>query len=675
MNKWLKISSVIVIAGLLWWVAVATSSAQSPNRFSYQALIRNAADVVLVNQVIGMRVSILQGSAAGASVYTETLTSSTNAGGIVSLEIGSGTPVSGNFATIDWSNGPYFLKTETDPAGGTAYSISGTLQLMSVPYAMYSQTANFNDLENKPVVDGSETKVTAGAGIAVSGTGTTGTPYAINFAIQSLTSAQRQVLPAPYAGQIIWCNNCGSSGELQVYNGTTWTNWCGGAATASTPALTTTAVSSIAAFTASSGGNVTYDGGAAVTARGVCWSTSTNPTISGSKTTDGSGTGSFVSSITGLSPLTTYYVRAYATNSAGTSYGNEISFITTATTPTVTTDAASSITTNSATSGGNITSDGGSAVSSRGVCWSTSPNPTTANSTTVNGSGTGIFTSSITGLSIGTTYYVRAYAINGIGTAYGNEISFTTVSLPALTTATPYNVTSTSVWSGGNITNDGGGGITDRGICISTSANPTTADTKASNGPGGAGVFSNTFSSLTLGTLYHIRAYAVNAAGTAYGDDKSFMAIAVGDSWGGGKVAYIDATLIHGLIAATADQSLGATWGCSGVSLPGADGTAIGTGNQNTIDIEAGCSDAGIAAEICALLVQNGYSDWYLPSVDELWQLYFNRLAIGGFELFSWYWSSSEFSSTQAYRLTMNGGTYVQAPKVDWYKVRAVRPF
>ncbi len=93
-----------------------------------------------------MRISILQGSAAGASVYTETLTSSTNAGGIVSLEIGSGTPVSGNFATIDWSNGPYYIKTETDPAGGTTYSISGTLQLMSVPYAMYSNKANYNDL-------------------------------------------------------------------------------------------------------------------------------------------------------------------------------------------------------------------------------------------------------------------------------------------------------------------------------------------------------------------------------------------------------------------------------------------------------------------------------------------------------------------------------------------------
>ena len=129
---------------------------------------------------------------------------------------------------------------------------------------------------------------------------------------------------------------------------------------------------------------------------------------------------------------TTYYVRAYAINSNDTAYGNQITFTTSGVAPTVTTTAASSITTTTATSGGNVTSDGGSAVTARGVCWSTSQNPTVRGNHTSNGSGTSIFTSSLTGLTAGTTYYVRAYAINSVDTAYGNQITFTT------TAAGPY---------------------------------------------------------------------------------------------------------------------------------------------------------------------------------------------------------------------------------------------
>ena len=196
------------------------------------------------------------------------------------------------------------------------------------------------------------------------------------------------------------------------------------------PTVTTSAVSNIAASTATAGGNVADDeGGATVTARGVCWSTSQNPTVSDSHTTDGTGTGSFTSNITGLNALTTYYVRAYATNSAGTTYGNQVSFTTPEATPMVTTSAVSNITldntTINATCGGNVTDEGASAVTARGVCWSTSSNPTIAGSHTTDGSGLGSFTSSITGLTAGQTYYVRAYATNSAGTAYGNQVSFT----------------------------------------------------------------------------------------------------------------------------------------------------------------------------------------------------------------------------------------------------------
>jgi uncharacterized protein (TIGR02145 family) len=191
--------------------------------------------------------------------------------------------------------------------------------------------------------------------------------------------------------------------------------------------LTTAAILNITATTATSGGSVAAGGGASITDRGVCWSTNPGPTISGSKISDGPGTGDFTAGITGLTGNTTYYVRAYATNSAGTVYGNELNFRSGPVLPSVSTATVSSIAVNSASSGGTVTNDGGASVSARGVCWSTSNNPTIDLSTkTSNGSGIGSFTSSVTGLTGGYKYYLRAYATNSVGTSYGTETSFTT---------------------------------------------------------------------------------------------------------------------------------------------------------------------------------------------------------------------------------------------------------
>lgn len=197
-----------------------------------------------------------------------------------------------------------------------------------------------------------------------------------------------------------------------------------------TSVLTTTNASNITLIGASSGGSITSDGGADITARGVVWSTTQNPTIAlTTKTVDGTGTGSFTSSISGLAANTTYYVRAYATNSAGTSYGNEITFTTVSIQlPVLTTTAISNIGQTTSTSGGTISSDGGAIITERGVVWSTSQNPTVALSTkTIDGSGIGAFSSNVTSLSPNTQYYARAYATNSAGTAYGNEVSFTTL--------------------------------------------------------------------------------------------------------------------------------------------------------------------------------------------------------------------------------------------------------
>ena len=117
-------------------VLTANVFAQAPQKMSYQAVIRNSSNAVVSSTAVGMRISILQATTTGTAVYVETQTPTTNANGLVSLEIGAGTAVTGTFAGIDWSAGPYFIKTETDPAGGTSYSITGTSQLLSVPYAL-----------------------------------------------------------------------------------------------------------------------------------------------------------------------------------------------------------------------------------------------------------------------------------------------------------------------------------------------------------------------------------------------------------------------------------------------------------------------------------------------------------------------------------------------------------
>ncbi|MEI6678771.1 MAG: LamG domain-containing protein [Mariniphaga sp.] len=195
------------------------------------------------------------------------------------------------------------------------------------------------------------------------------------------------------------------------------------------PSVTISAITNITPTSATSGGVVTRDGGAKVTAIGICWSTNQNPTILDAKTSDASTTGIFTSFLKGLTPGITYYVKAYATNTVGTGYSSQLAFSTGVLAPTITTLDLSAISPTSATGGGNIATDGGSMILMRGVCWSKNQNPTTADSKTSDGTGSGSYTSAITGLAPGGIYYVRAYATNSAGTAYGAQINFTSIDI------------------------------------------------------------------------------------------------------------------------------------------------------------------------------------------------------------------------------------------------------
>ena len=413
--------------------------------------------------------------------------------------------------------------------------------------------------------------------------------------------------------------------------------------TSGLPTVTTKNITNVAPLSADGGGNVTSDNGFTVTARGICWSTVSNPTISDAHTTNGSGMGEFNSAISGLQNSTTYHVRAYATNSKGTAYGEDKTFTTTSGEISVSTNSVTGIGPSGATCGGNatVTSDNNLPITAKGVCWSTGHNPTIANSHTTDGSGPGVFTSTISGLSINTLYYVRAYATNQLGTYYGAERSFTTaIGMPTVTTTSP-TLSGTTVTTGGNVTSDGGYSVTARGVCYGPLPNPNLSSTYSHTIDGsGTGYFSSTFSLPGGSGRYYIRAYATNANGTAYGEEVS---------------------IIHPYDELPAFQF---------------------NGNNYRVAPEANNKLSWNDADsYCNNLTFLGYSDWRLPTQEELLQMYNDRYDIGGFYLgyyssyshdYAEYWSSTGGNGSH-YTIWFYSGSVYSDFDYNNYRVRPIR--
>ena len=361
----------------------------------------------------------------------------------------------GNYSSL--SNKPSLFDGNYNNLSNKPFLFDGDYHTLNNKPTLFN--GDYNALSNKPVLtlngditnNGNITTLansgvssgTYGSGLAIpiisvdeKGRITSATTSAISpYSFPNKTHTQKIAMTSISTGTVIWCSDCGTRGQMQVYNGYEWTDLTGAAGLTNSISFGSISSTNISAATVSITTTINSDGGASITSRGVVWNTSINPTIAlSTKTNSGTGTGTFTASLSGLTASTVYYIRTYATNANGTVYGNEISFTTTGITPSLTTSAASSTTISSFTTGGSISSDGGNLVTYRGVCWSTTANPTINDNKILSGTGTGTFTITLSNLNVATTYYVRSFATNSAGTAYGNERVITTSSLTAGTT-------------------------------------------------------------------------------------------------------------------------------------------------------------------------------------------------------------------------------------------------
>ncbi len=293
---------------LVYWVlSQGILSGQVPPSFSYQAVVRNANNELVANTQVRMRVSLLHGSETGQAVFTDILFPETNVNGLLNVVIGSDQ----SLQNIDWSQGPYYLKTEIDPEGGTNYSIIGITKLLSVPYAFYAHESGTAGPEGPAGPPGPE--------------GSAGPP--------GPQGPEGSFPPGTHPGEMVYWNGSQWVGIAPGETGQTLT-FCNGLPVwgpcANGINVSTTAVTNITHQSAQSGGNVTHDGDYQVSAKGVVWSTQPVPDVNNHQgiTHDGQGAGSFTSHVSGLLPQTTYHIRAYATHGEGTAYGGTLSFTT-----------------------------------------------------------------------------------------------------------------------------------------------------------------------------------------------------------------------------------------------------------------------------------------------------------------------------------------------------------
>ncbi len=578
---------------------VTSLFAQAPEKFSFQAVVRNANNQLVTNAPVSVRLSILQGSTDGETLYMETHFVATNANGLMTVEVGGGKALQGTFEDINWANGPFFLKTETDPNGGENYSIESVQQLLSVPYALYAKEAgnsfsgDYNDLKNKPVIPQNVGELANDAGY-ITLNDLPGSPKGDN------TPKGTGVIQTDACGEIDLCQFLNRFAQIEA---------------ALLPSVTTGTVSNVSETSATCGGTVTANGYSAVTVRGVCWDTVTTPTVEGSHTSNGSGTGTFTSTLTNLTPNTTYYVRAYATSSVGTAYGEEVIF----TTEEEQEDTCTIVTLPYSENFDNYTTSTSAETGVQPDCWNVITEDVALTASTKPQLYHGYATSGSYSLrmknrciyampklnnniSIGdltmtfnlrqpkSIYRLQVGVMDEMGefnvvktinnastnieavsidfsnyTGSGHQIAFrntlikgstleysinyiddiiingiASASLPTVISGSVSSITATTASCDGTVIADGGATVTECGICWGVNTNPTIAGNHTAISNPAVGTFTVNISGLTSGTTYFVRAYATNSEGTAYGEDVSFTTVDLQDTCATIALPYIE---------------------------------------------------------------------------------------------------------------------------------------
>ncbi len=345
--------------------------------------------------------------------------------------------------------------------------------------------------------------------------------------------------------------------------------------------------------------------------------------------------------------------------------------------PSVKTTLSSNITATTAVSGGLVSGvSSGQVISARGVCWSTgNVIPTVDLATkTVDGVGEGAFTSKITGLTQGTFYTVRAYATCSSGTVYGDGVGLSTIGLRSVKLLSCANVKGNSATAQASVTNDQNvGSVVASGVCWSKSTNPTISNFKTNTLIDSNNSIYTSLTDLSLNTVYYVRAYVTNEAGTNYSNEISFNSgYLLGASFGGGIVVNNDGSG-HGLVCATSDQSTGIQWDFHSYLKSSTNEIIDGLINTNRLIQMIG--EGNYAAKLCYDLILNGYDDWYLPSDYQLFTFLCKSNLLSssnGGE----YWSSNEYDLVSAESRRYDGYRQpVFYNKHTLLKVRAVRNF
>jgi len=480
--------------------------------------------------------------------------------------------------------------------------------------------------------------------------------------------------------------------------------------------LNTLAATTITSSSATLNGEILNSGTPAYTERGFVYSLSSMPTV---ETTIKKVTASvtenktYSAAVSGLALGQTYYVRAYAINTVGTAYStNDVNFKTVMSLPEVTTQEATNknIGAGTATFNGTIINAGDPGYTERGFVYGLVHNPSIESDTkkSVSGTGTGVFSSNLTGLTVGNVYYVRAYATNASGTAYGSEIvcDFTAV-MPVVSTQAVTNISSTTATFNGAIVSAGDPAYTEKGFVYSTTNNPTISDTKKVVSGSGTGAFSANITGLFSDTKYYVRAYVTSSKGTIYGEEVNFVFTATLPVVSTQAVTNINATTatFNGTVVNTGDPAYtergfvystnnnpsindtkkvvsGSGAGIFSANITGLTSQTIyyvkayATNIKGTVYGEEVSftpsspdyfvlKDAGImvqkkdisstkltwanAVNMCRNSTVGGYNDWRLPTVDELIMMYDERNTIGGFSTTPYnddYWTSTFYGYT-----------------------------